>query len=88
MGHQAAMVAVGNQLKEIFMTDTTSTSPASKLPTYYAYQVRDREGKKPIWNRLGAAWAHNDGKGFSIQLESLPLDGRISLRDANDRKVQ
>lgn len=69
------------------MTDTTSPT-TSKLPTHVAYQVRDREGKKPIWTRIGAAWAHGDGKGFSIQLESVPLDGRISLRDANDRRDQ
>jgi hypothetical protein len=66
------------------MTDTTK--PASKAPTHIAYQVRDREGKKGIWTRIGSAWPHADGKGFNIQIEAVPLDGRISLRVASDQK--
>ena len=46
------------------------------------------DGKDARWTRIGAAWAHNDGKGFSVQLESVPLDGRISLRVAEDRNDQ
>lgn len=66
------------------MTDTTKT--ASKAPSHIAYQVRDREGKKGIWTRIGSAWPHADGKGFSIQIESVPLDGRITIRIASDKK--
>lgn len=58
-----------------------------KPPTHHAYQVRDRgEGKKAIWTRIGSAWPHTDGQGFNIQIEVVPLDGRISLRTASDRK--
>ncbi|GMU38896.1 MAG: hypothetical protein KJ057_16290 [Phycisphaerae bacterium] len=50
-------------------------------PTLVAYAVRDRgEGKKAIWIRIGAAWAHADSKGFNIQLDVVPLDGRVNLR--------
>jgi hypothetical protein len=66
--------------------DNTTTKPASKAPSHVAYQVRDREGQKGIWTRIGAAWAHADGKGFSVQLEVVPLDGRISLRVASEKK--
>ena len=66
------------------MTDTTNT--ASKAPSHVAYQVRDREGQKAFWTRIGTAWAHADGKGFNIQLEALPLDGRIVLRVASEKK--
>ena len=66
------------------MTDTNNT--ASKTPTHIAYHVRDREGKKGFWTRIGAAWQHNDGKGFSVQLEVVPLDGRIALRVATEKK--
>ena len=58
----------------------------SKGPSHIAYQVRDREGKKGIWTRIGSVWAHGDGKGFNIQLESVPLDGRITLRTASEKK--
>jgi hypothetical protein len=58
---------------------TESTTPSNK-PTHHAFQVRDRENAKAIWTRIGTAWSHKDGQGFSIQLDAVPLDGRISLR--------
>lgn len=58
----------------------------SKAPSHTAYQVREREGAKGFWTRIGSAWPHGDGKGFNIQLDAVPLDGRITLRDANDKK--
>lgn len=67
------------------MSDTNNN--ASKAPTHIAYQVRDREGKKGFWTRIGSAWPHNDGKGFNIQLECVPLDGRISIRIASENKA-
>jgi hypothetical protein len=30
--------------------------------------------------RTANAWAHAAGNGFSIQLEMVPLDGRVALR--------
>src|SRR3954468_17000937 len=46
---------------------TTETS--SKAPSHVAYIVRDREGGKGFFSRIGAAWPHKDGKGFNIQLD-------------------
>ena len=66
-------------------TNTTNASP-SKVPSHSVYQVRDREGSKSFWTRIGSAWAHADGKGFNIQLECVPLDGRITLRVASEKK--
>ncbi|MCC6228541.1 MAG: hypothetical protein IT432_04865 [Phycisphaerales bacterium] len=67
-------------------TNTTATNGSSRTPSHIAYQVRDREGKKGIWTRIGSAWAHADGNGFNIQIEAVPLDGRISLRVPTDNK--
>ena len=64
----------------------TNPTAASKAPSHIAYHVRDREGKKGFWTRIGSAWAHADGKGFSLQVEMVPLDGRISLRVATEQK--
>jgi hypothetical protein len=56
-------------------------------PTHIVYQVLDREGdKSAIWTRIGAAWPHNDGKGFNITLTALPVDGRLSVRVASEAK--
>ena len=69
------------------MSDTnTQQASTSKTPTHTAYQVRDREGKKGYWTRIGSAWAHADGQGFNIQLECMPFDGRITLRVVSDKK--
>jgi hypothetical protein len=40
---------------------------------------------KQVWIRLGSAWAHADGIGFNLQLETIPLDGRIALRIAAEK---
>jgi hypothetical protein len=45
------------------MTDNSNAPAApSKAPSHYVYQVRDREGQKGIWTRIGAAWPQKDGK--------------------------
>jgi hypothetical protein len=62
--------------------DTRKPNP----PSHVAYQIREREGKKSIWTRIGSAWAHADNAGFSIQIEAVPLDGRITLRLATEKE--
>jgi hypothetical protein len=79
------MGVAGQQAKENTMTDTTQPS-GSKSPSHTAYHVRDSKAGKGFWTRIGSAWAHADGKGFSIQVDVVPLDGRISLRIAGDKK--
>jgi len=55
---------------------------SNKKPTLIAYTVKDRgEGQKAIWTRIGAAWPHGSGNGLSIQLDALPIDGRIVLTE-------
>lgn len=65
----------------------TMSDSTSKSPSHTAYQVRDREGGKGFWTRIGSAWAHADGSGFNITLECVPLDGRITLRVATEKKA-
>ena len=72
------------------MTDTdNTTATASKSPTHVAYHVREgKSNDKGFWTRIGAAWAHKDGKGFNIQLDGLvPLDGGegVAVRDEAGR---
>ena len=65
---------------------TNTEPPKGKAPTHIAYQVREGSNEKSYWTRIGAAWAHKDGNGFSLQLESVPLDGKITLRIASENK--
>lgn len=55
-----------------------------KGPSHIAYSVNEKgEGKdkSSFWTRIGAAWEHEDGKGFTLQLDLVPVSGgRIVLR--------
>jgi hypothetical protein len=72
--------------KETTMSDSKKSESSTKGPSHIAYQVRDREGQKGFWTRIGSVWPHADGKGFNVQLECVPLDGRITLRIASENK--
>lgn len=63
---------------------TTESQPAaSRSPSHVAYHVRDAgPGKKGYWNRVGVAWTNKDG-GFTVQLDCVPLDGRIVCQPAD-----
>ena len=55
-----------------------------KKPALYVYSIREREkGKSDIFTRIGAAWPYekNGKKGFSIQLDALPLGDRLVLAE-------
>lgn len=55
---------------------STETQKSSKRPTHRIYGVsRKSPDDKGYWQEIGAAWAHNDGKGFSLKLEYLPVNG-------------
>jgi len=49
-------------------------------PAYRAYTVIKREGKEDYWLNLGVAFAHDDGEGFNLLLQALPIDGKLVLR--------
>jgi len=63
---------------------TSETKTKGQKPTHRIYCV-EGEGEKSTWTPIGAAWAHGDGKGFSIHLEAIPLQGRISMRVIADK---
>jgi hypothetical protein len=58
----------------------------TKAPAYIAYHVADRSDDKSFWTRIGAAWAHEDGKGFSLNLDLVPVSGgRVVLRVPSEK---
>jgi len=68
------------------MTDPDNTASAtSKSPSHVVYHVRDAK-EKGFFTRIGVAWPHKDGKGFNAQFDCVPLDGRITLRVATEKK--
>jgi hypothetical protein len=53
----------------------------SKRPSHRVYAVT-KNGEKSFWTEIGAAWSHQDGKGFNVKLDYLPLNGaEIVIRE-------
>ncbi len=59
--------------------ENQTTNQAPNAPDYLAWHVTQK-GEKSFWNKVGAAWAHKDGKGYTLQMETCPINGRIVLR--------
>ena len=53
-------------------------------PSHDVYIVIEATGtqKKPLWKKIGAAWAHQDGKGFGITL------GKLTMRVTGEKEPQ
>lgn len=62
-------------------TNPKNTQHSEALPPkLIAWHVNER-GEKAFWTRIGAAWDHKDGEGFTLQLDLVPTNGgRIVLR--------
>ena len=66
----------GIRQKQTKKAEQRETTP----PALIAWHVAER-GEKKFWNRIGAAWEHEDGDGLTLQLDLLPVaGGRIVLR--------
>lgn len=62
-----------------------SNENETKRPSHIAYHVREGEENKSYFNRIGSVWPHKDGEGFNIQLDAVPVDGRITIRTVQER---
>jgi hypothetical protein len=49
-------------------------------PKFDVFTVEDRgRNKDGFWTKIGGAWPTKDDAGLTIQLQALPLDGRLVL---------
>jgi hypothetical protein len=63
-----------------FQTKGHHMSKRNNPPSHRIYAVT-KNGERSFWQPIGAAWAHNDGEGFNIKLDYLPLnDADIVIR--------
>jgi hypothetical protein len=53
-------------------------------PSFDAFMV-EGDGDKAFWTKIRAAWPHDDGKGFNLQLAAIPITGRVALRVPKER---
>jgi hypothetical protein len=61
---------------------TLAPAPAAvPTPTYlnvFTVEEYERDGKtQKRWTKIGAAFPHKEGTGFSIELKAFPVDGRL-----------
>jgi hypothetical protein len=61
---------------------------ANQQLAYRAYTVVKREGQDDFWLAIGGAWMHQDGDGYNIVLQALPIDGRVVLRLPKDDQTE
>jgi len=69
-------------------TKNTKQTRKPVPPSMIAYHVAER-GDKGFWTRIGAAWDHKDGEGYTLQLDLVPTgEGRIVLRPPRDENEE
>jgi hypothetical protein len=76
----AVLAACGVNQRENAMA---AKSSKSKKPSHEAFVVTG-EGESAFWTKLGAAWPHDDGKGFNVELIALPVSGRLVIRERKE----
>ncbi len=57
-------------------------------PVFHAYSVREYEKdnkKESFWTKVGVVFAHQDGKGFDVVLEAMPINGRVTIREPREK---
>jgi hypothetical protein len=64
-----------------------STKPGQLQFTVEEYESNGKAGKR--WTKIGAAFPHKEGPGFSLELKAFPIDGRlVVLPPDNDRRSE
>jgi hypothetical protein len=50
---------------------------------FRVYSIIERQKQDDYWLNIGVAFPHEDGKGFNVMLQALPLhgNGKIVLRE-------
>jgi hypothetical protein len=49
---------------------------------FRVYTVIQRPKQEDYWLNIGAAFAHEDGKGFNLMLQALPVgSGKLVVRE-------
>jgi hypothetical protein len=89
VGHDTRPVSCGlseggnepnrNERNFIMARTSNATTTEPKTPAFQAWHVT-KKGDDSFWTKVGAAWPHRDGKGLSLILSVIPMNGQIVLR--------
>lgn len=56
----------------------------NQTPMKIAFALTERDGRT-FWSRVGVAFTNKDGS-LTVQLDSLPVSGRLQIRDDEPRE--
>ncbi len=63
------------------MTNENQKASEKAPVAYNANIVEQRDRMKPYWHRVGTAWAHEDGEGFTFRIPpGVSITGEIVFR--------
>ena len=71
---------MNNRNQQTTRVQAPAAAEASSLTYLNVFTVEEYEagGKtQKKWTRIGAAFPHKEGLGFSIELKAFPIDGRL-----------
>jgi hypothetical protein len=78
MGSARNLKEQDNGIRQKQPEESTATRNHTPGTDRLAFSER---GEKKFWNRIRAAWEHEDGEGLTLQLDLIPVaGGRIVLR--------
>jgi len=60
-------------------------SKKTNRPRYNAYSVKDQNGTKNHYTKIGVAFEVLEGTGLSISLDALPVGDRVLLFENKDK---
>lgn len=63
---------------------TTTKAPLERFNAFTCRQYDIGGEQKTDWMRVGTAFPHNDGNGFRIILNAIPVDGIVVLRKVEE----
>lgn len=63
------------------MGNTTKSDTNTSSKRLAVYNIKQTEAKKPFFKNIGVAFVNKDGS-INVILDSLPLDGKLHIREA------
>jgi hypothetical protein len=69
---------MNNRNQQTARAPTPAEAPALTYSNVFTVEEYERDGKtQKRWTKIGAAFPHKEGIGFSIELKAFPIDGRL-----------
>lgn len=70
------------------MEQQSLKTTVGRRPPLAAFSIIEKEGlERPVWHKVGVAWVNRDGS-INVQFDSLPLGGKVQLREERERSPQ